>query len=171
MIKKSSIILLTIIFLFVGLNSSLFAKKLKPGKVIKKVVTIPGNKAWTNTGIKVWPQDSITITASGFVSFSNESSDSKVGPNGYAAPDNGDAQEYYKNDYAGDYAYCGDPYEQWRHAALIGEVGSSKFLVGTKRVLKGKNGFLYLGINDCSFTGKYYNTGSFKAIIKVVRGR
>ncbi|MCK4337238.1 MAG: hypothetical protein KAX11_04785 [Candidatus Aminicenantes bacterium] len=164
MVKKVSIILLTMIFLFVGLNSSLSEKKLKPGTVITKTVTIPGNKAWTNTGIEVRPQDSITITASGHVYF-NEDESSKIDPNGYR-------QDHYQSDYStSDFNYCGDPYEQWAHAALIGEVGNSKFLVGTKRVLKGKNGFLYLGINDCSFTEKYYkNSGSFKAIIKVVIG-
>lgn len=171
MIKKLSIILVVFIFLFIGLNDNLSAKKLKPGKVIKKIVTIPGNKAWTNTGIKVGPKDSITITASGFVSFSNGTSGSKVGPNGYPAPKKGHPLDYFIHDYSGDHAYCGTPYTQWRHAALIGEVGSSKFLVGTKKVLKGKNGFLYLGINDCSFTDQYYNTGSFKAIIKVIRGK
>ena len=168
MIKKTSIILLAVVFLFVGLNSSLFAKK---SKVEKKVVTIPGNKAWTNTGIKVGPKDSITITASGLVAFSNGTGSSKVGPDGYPAPKKGNALDYFVSDYSGDHAHCGTPYPQWRHAALIGEVGSSKFLVGKKRVLKGKNGFLYLGINDCSFTKEYYNTGAFKAIITVVRGK
>ena len=163
--KKASIILLVFIFLFIGLNDNLSAKKLKPGKVIKKVVIIPGNKAWTNTGIKVRPQDSITISASGHIYFNIDKS-SKIDPNGYP-------QDHYQSDYStSDYNYCGDPHEQWAHASLIGEVGSSKFLVGTKKVLKGKNGFLYLGINDCSFTEKYYkNSGSFKAIIKVVRGK
>jgi len=34
----------------------------------------------------------------------------------------------------------------------------------------GKAGLLYLGINDCTFTGDFYNTGQFSVVITIERG-
>ncbi len=30
-------------------------------------------------------------------------------------------------------------------------------------------GLLFLGINDCTFTGDFYNTGQFSVVIKIER--
>ena len=62
-----------------------------------------------------------------------------------------------------------DPLPAANHAALIGNVGSDVVYVGAKLMFWGADGFLYLGINDCSFTGPFSNTGQFGAVIKVER--
>jgi len=41
--------------------------------------------------------------------------------------------------------------------------------VGKDITFHGKRGQLFLGINDCSFTGNCSNTGEFSAVIKVER--
>lgn len=139
-------------------------KKPKLPKVEKKVVEVPGNQAWTDTGFLLRPQDRVTITASGDVCFSSGDEDSCVGPDGYQG-EHGVYNEAWPNDYY----ECDDPLQSENHAALIGEVGNHLFLVGRKTIFSGKNGKLYLGINDCSLTGNYYNTGEFRAVIKVER--
>ena len=137
-------------------------KKLQVPPVTQKVIVIPGNKAWTNTGFTLQPRDRVTITATGTVYFSGGMAGSRVNPRGWDVSG-------YEADWPDDYGYCFDPLPTANHAALIGNVGSDVFLVGSKLVFWGADGFLYLGINDCSFTGPYYNTGQFTAVIKVER--
>ena len=133
--------------------------KPKVPKIAQKVIRIPGNQAWTDTGLTLRPQDRVTITASGRVCFAGDYPATCVGPNGW--------EGNYQTDWPGDYAYCFDPLRTVNHAALIGGIEGNNFFVGQNLTFKDKNGRLYLGINDCSFNGKYYNTGAFNAIIKV----
>ncbi len=56
------------------------------------------------------------------------------------------------------------------HAALIANVGHPDFLVGRRLTFSGKEGTLYIGINDCTFKGEYSNTGEFSVVIVVERG-
>ena len=88
-----------------------------------------------------------------------------MGPDGYY-------RKHYVSDYSGDNAYCGDPIENntCGHAALIGKDSQGMFLLGKSKLITGKNGGFNIGINDCSFKTKYYNTGEFNVSIKVVRG-
>ena len=70
-----------------------------------------------------------------------------------------------------DYNYCGDPIENETcdHAALIGK--DDKGMFGKSKLISGKNGKFYIGINDCSFKTEYYNTGEFSGVIKIIRGK
>ena len=43
------------------------------------------------------------------------------------------------------------------------------FFAGKNKVFAGKEGYLVLGINDCSFTGDFHNTGEFSVIVKIER--
>ncbi|MGD2246735.1 MAG: hypothetical protein PVI11_09330 [Candidatus Aminicenantes bacterium] len=133
--------------------------KPKRPKIEQKVVRVPGNQAWTDTGLTLRPQDKVTITASGRVCFGGDITESCVGPDGW--------EGNYQTDWPGDYAYCFDPLRTANHAALIGGIENNNFFVGRNLTFKDKNGRLYLGINDCSLTGDYYNTGEFSAIVKV----
>ena len=106
----------------------------------------------------------MTVSATGEVCFSNGEKSSGVSPDGYN-------REHYESDYCtSDYNYCGDSNENWKHAALIGKDGQGMFLLGKSKLITGKKGKLYIGINDCSFKSQYYNTGQFNVSIKVVRG-
>ena len=137
------------------------APKLK--KKETKIVKIEGNRAWTNTGIRLRPQDRVTVKVSGSVCFSNQEPQSCVGPDGWN-------KGSYAKSWADNYNYCDDPIQSAHHAGAIANVGSSNFVIGKHRQFSGKNGVLYLGINDCTFQGKYYyNTGSFNAVITVLR--
>jgi len=136
-------------------------KKPKPPKVEQKVVRVPGNQAWTDTELTLRPQDKVTITASGKVCFAGDIPDSCVGPDGW--------EGNYQADWPGDYSYCFDPLQEINHAALIGGIENNNFFVGQNLTFKGKSGRLYLGTNDCSLTGQYYNTGEFSTVIKVER--
>lgn len=77
-------------------------KKPKPPQVEQKVIVVPGNQAWTDTGLTLRPQDRVTITASDKVCFNSEYSDSCVGPEGWN-------RQNYQSDWPGDYYQCDDP--------------------------------------------------------------
>ncbi len=96
--------------------------------------------------------------------FHGESSAACVDANGWNVSN-------YEEDWPNDYDECFDPIKDANHAALIANLGSADFFVGTKKEFKGKEGVLYLGINDCSFTQpeELQNTGQFEVFIKVVR--
>ncbi len=138
-------------------------KKPSPPKIEKKMVRVPGNQAWTDTGLTLRPQDRVTITATGQVCFSSGNADSCVGPGGWN-------RQNYNQDWPNDYLQCDDPLMQVNHAALLGGVENDNFFIGSSITFGGKRGRLYLGINDCSLTGECYNTGEFTAVIKVERG-
>ena len=138
-------------------------KPLKPPKVEKKVVVVQGNQAWKNTGLTIRPQDRVTITASGQVCFSSGDRDSCVGPNGWQGGPGG-----YQQAWVGDYLQCDDPLQGANHAALLADIGNP-FFVGSRKAFSGKNGRLFLGINDCTLTGPFHNTGQFSVIIEIER--
>jgi len=156
--KKTIIFLLAALLFLPAMQARSQEKKPPPG-VVEKTVIINGNQDWVNTNIKLKPKDKVSIKASGEVCFSNQEASSCVSPNGWdgnysvAWPDN------WNN--------CDDPLPELNHAALIGNVGSDDFLIGKGTKFQGKNGVLYIGINDCSFTEDYYNTGQFEVSIKV----
>ena len=136
-------------------------KPVRP-KIEKKVVVVKGNKDWTNTGLKVGSDDRVMITATGKVWFSDQLQGASVGPDGW--PGN------YEEDWPDDYGYCFDPLPGVNHAALIANIGSDNFFVGKTKAFHNKEGFLYLGINDCTFTGEFSNSGEFSAVIMIERG-
>jgi hypothetical protein len=141
-------------------------KPLKPGHVEQKMIRILGDNAWLDTGFVLNPTDRVTVNTTGQVFFSNGTDDSGVNPDGYL-------RKHYVSDYSGDNAYCGDPIENQTcgHAALIGKDSQGMFLLGKSKLITGKKGKFYIGINDCSFKTEYYNTGEFNVSIKVVRGK
>ena len=112
------------------------------------------------------PNDRVKTKATGEVFFSNGEKSSGVTPDGYN-------REHYESDYAtSDYNYCGDPIENntCDHAALIGKDDNGMFFLGKSKLITGKKGKFFIGINDCSFKTEYYNTGEFSVVIKVIRG-
>jgi hypothetical protein len=137
-------------------------------KIDQVVVVIPGNVPWKNTGIVLQPNDKVEFKATGKVCFSNGHPDSCVDPEGYP-------RDYYYQDFPPDWGYCGDPVGGdfsglEGHAGLIAKVGSDIFFVGKGITIGGKKGALSIGINDCTFTGDYSNSGQFSVVIKVTRG-
>ncbi|HDR50428.1 MAG TPA: hypothetical protein ENN90_02240 [Mariniphaga anaerophila] len=137
-------------------------------KIDQAVVVIPGNVPWKNTGIVLQPNDKIELKATGQVCFSGDDPDSCVDPEGWP-------RKHYWQDWPGDWGYCDDPvggeYSGHEgHAGLIAKVGSDIFFVGKGKTIGGKKGALSMGINDCTFTGDYSNSGQFSVVIKVTRG-
>ena len=161
--SKLFIIVLSVSFLLFGISWVFAGHAPKLKKKETKIVQIRGNQAWVNTGIQVRPQDTVTIKASGKVYFSNEESVSGVDPDGWGIED-------YMNSWPYNHNYCNDPEMGMSHCALIGNVGHPNFFVGRRLIFSGKNGALYLGINDCTLNGEYRNSGKFTAIITVNRG-
>jgi len=136
-------------------------KKPPPG-VEEKTVVIKGDQDWINTGIKLKPKDKVSIKASGEVCFSNEEGSSCITPDGWN-------RQTYAEAWVDNWNYCDDPLPLVNHAALIANVGSDNFYLGDEAKFFGKDGVLYIGINDCTFTGDYYNTGQFEVNIRVER--
>ena len=157
--KYLRIVFILIIMVSLVLIAADEKKKPKPPKIEQKVVRIPGNQAWTDTGLILKPQDKVTVTASGRVCFAGDLSGGCCGPNGW--------EGNYQADWPGDYSYCFDPLQNVNHAALIGGIGDYKFFIGQNLTFRGRSGRLYLGINDCSFDGAYYNSGEYPAVVKV----
>lgn len=127
----------------------------------EKMVVIKGTDDWKNTRIRLYPKDKVTIRATGEVCFSL----------GYCSTAVVDADGWdwntYPADWGGDHAYCFDPLRHVNHGALIGNVGSNDFFIGKDANFTGKDGFLYLGINDCSLTSDFGNSGQFEVFISV----
>ena len=161
-------ILVVLVIMSLGMAMPLYAGKIKPlkaGKTEQKIFRLSGDNAWLDTGFVLNPADRVTVKATGQVFFSNGTNDSGVGPDGYL-------RTHFVSDYSGDNAYCGDPIdkENYGHAALIGKDNQGLFLLGKTKLITGKKGRFYIGINDCSFKTQYYNTGQFNVAVKVVRG-
>ena len=160
--KRASLVALTVI---IGLSLSLqtaWAQAPKPPSEEKKVVLVQGSQAWTNTGIRLRAGDKVSISASGQVCFSGGAKDSAVGPTGWPVAN-------YKQAWPNDWISCDDPAPGENHAGLLAEVGGQTFFVGSKISFTGKTGSLMLGINDCTFTGEYHNTGKYSVVITVRR--
>lgn len=132
------------------------------------IVKLEGNVPWKTTGIVLRESDRVEFKATGHVCFSNGHPDSCVNPAGYA-------REHYHSDFPGDWELCGGPmgaaFSGWEgHAGLLAKDDYGMHFVGTDRAMTGRKGPLSIGINDCTFTGDYFNTGSYSVVIKVVRG-
>jgi hypothetical protein len=134
----------------------------RKAQVVQKTMVVPGNQAFTNASLTIGPSDLVTITATGQVYFSNGAQPSGVSPSGWP-------RNTYGNSWPDDYNQCEDPIPNVAHAALIADVNGEKFYVGPNKTFSGKDGLLYLGINDCTFTGAYRNTNQFSVNITVRR--
>lgn len=128
--------------------------------VEEKIVIIKGTDDWKNTKIKLFPKDRVIIKVTGKVCFSDGKNLSCVNANGMK-------RDTYDLNWEFDSQYCNDPIMDENHAALIGNVGNDDFIIGMNANFSGKDGVLYLGINDCTFTGNFYNTGQYEVFIKV----
>jgi len=161
--RKSLLVPLAALLLAAA-GTILFASQPQPrkGQDVQKIMVVPGNKEMTNAGVTVGPNDLVTITANGNVYFSDGAQSSGVSPSGWP-------RHTYGNSWPGDYHSCEDPISDVAHAALIADVNGEKLYVGPNRTFSGKNGLLYLGINDCTFTGPYHNTGQFSVTVTVRR--
>ncbi|MGZ5515195.1 MAG: hypothetical protein ACXW2O_08920 [Candidatus Aminicenantales bacterium] len=144
-------------------SSGVMDKAQKLPKVEQKIILIPGNKDMTPTGFTVHEKDQVTIKASGYIYFSDGKAQSKVDPDGWA-------RSNYVADWGDNANFCDDPLMEENPAALIADVAGEKFPVGKEATFVGKAGLLYLGINDCTFTGDFYNTGQFSVVITIERG-
>ena len=142
------------------LSCLLAAQTPTPPQQGQKVFVIPANRDWSDTGFVLKPADKVIIKASGRVYF-NERSDSIVGSNGL----NGD----YKTLRPEDSAACADPLPKESHGALIAKINNEVFKLGSSVTFSGKEGRLYLGINDCTLTGKLGNSGLFGVNVKIER--
>ena len=131
-----------------------------PPKWEQKVFVVPANRDWTDTGFVLKPADKVTVKASGRAYF-NERSDSIVGSNGL----DGD----YKTLRPEDSAACADPLPKESHGALIAKINNEVFKLGSNNTFSGKEGKFYLGINDCTLSGKLGNSGLFGANVKIER--
>ena len=167
MVKKLTgyILALALILVLPQVGMSKDIKKLKPGKMDSKMFVLNGDNAWLNTGFMLKETDKVVIKASGKVFFSTGESYSETSPAGYP-------RQAFESDFLReDAAHCIDPIEEANHAALIGKDSQGMFVIGKNKALTKKKGPLFIGINDCSFKGKFYNTGKFMVNIKVVRGK
>ena len=154
-------LLATIVFLvFISFHVASQEK----GNVETKLMVLPGNVAWKNSGILINSKDKVTISAAGRVFFSDGDnlSGSRVAPKGMS-------RNEYKTNWFLDFSYCDDPLMLFIHAAFICKIGNEVLPVGLNKTYSGKKGALHIGINDCTFDDKFYNTGKFNVNIKVVR--
>ncbi len=157
--KSRAIIILTVTMTI--LTSLLVAQTAAPPKQEQKVFVVPANKDWTDTGFVLKPGDKVTVKSSLRVYF-NEKSKAPVGSNGFE----GD----YKTLWPEDSAACADPLPKENHACLIAKVGNEVFKLGSSLEFTGKEGKFYLGINDCTLTGKLGNSGNFGVNVKIEWG-
>ena len=113
---------LTVLFIFTIVFT--LSPESKAQEVEEKIVVVKGTDDWKNTRIRLYPNDKVTIRATGEVCFST----------GYCEAANADADGWnwntYPDDCPGDNPYCDDPMRQVNHAALIGNVGSDDFFIG-----------------------------------------
>jgi hypothetical protein len=115
-------------------------------------VVVPGTEQWTDTGIDLSIDDTVSIEADGEISPS-ERFVSPSGPNGNADP-------------AGR-KFNVEGLEDVDHAGLIGRIGETgaPFLVGSQLLSKADTaGRLFLGINDGDVGN---NSGAFTATVTV----
>ncbi len=113
-------------------------------KEYKRIVTIPGNTQWKDSGIPVSAGDVIKFSSRGTIVYDNE---------GYACGPDGTIWNDTRNQK--------DPLWQQPHAGVIGKIGGTEvpFFIGeTQTVTAGNSGKLFLGINDYWYHG---NSGKF----------
>lgn len=111
-------------------------------------VSVPGNRPWTDTGINLAKDSTITISANGTIKI--------AGSDPGKTPDGDKGCKGDKNNVAPDLT-C---------VALIGRIGDgTPFEVGSSKTLSAPTaGRLYLGVNDSFFDD---NSGNWTADIKV----
>lgn len=122
-----------------------------------RIVSVPGNVQWTDTGIDIDTADVLAITyREGLVNFHVPSSEANVNASGY--PRNQYWQEWLQDSYS-----CTDPFDGSGegHAGLMAQIGGSTFYVGRNRTVTRESGRLRLGVNDCTLTGQFGNGGGF----------
>jgi hypothetical protein len=159
--KKGVLIFSSVLFILPLLF--VLSVEIKAQEVEEKIVVVKGTDDWKNTRIRLYPKDKVTIRATGKVCFDLATC------NGSTVDADGWDWNNYPADWPDNFGYCFDPLRQVNHAALIGNVGSDDFFVGKNAAFTGKDGFLYLGINDCSLTGGPANSGQYEVFIKVTR--
>lgn len=127
----------------------LIAVALWPDPDDRTEVSVPADRAWTDTGVEVEVGDVVEVTSSGEI-VHDTSQPEAVGPDGDTRTD----LRIY------------NVVPDVNHAALIGRIGDDPappFLVGaSKQWVADRSGHLYLGIND---VGVGNNTGSFTSIV------
>jgi small nuclear ribonucleoprotein (snRNP)-like protein len=98
-----------------------------------RIVTLPGNTQWIDTGLTVRQGDRLTVTATGEIAFSSDAND-KASPNGSLRGARA----------------AGAPLPDTLTGALIGRIGSgTPFGVGGNANFAAPgSGRLYLGVND-----------------------
>ena len=138
----------------------------KAQEVEEKLVVIKGTDDWKNTRIRLYPNDKVTIRATGEICFSTATCTGATG--GATVDADGWDVNNYQGSWLDDYQQCDDPLMQVNHAALIGNVGSDDFFIGKDANFTGKDGVLYLRVNDCSLTDDFGNSGQFEVFISVI---
>jgi hypothetical protein len=121
------------------------------------IVTVPGDQAWTDTGIYLNVGDTVTISASGSVTMTTDGHIPPMSPAGF--PPNCTAGEVY-----GQYSVP-FPAAQLPCWSLVGEIGTGGpiFEIGTNTIFQAQMaGEFYLGVND-NYLGD--NSGSWVAAI------
>jgi hypothetical protein len=123
-----------------------------PARVVP--VTVPGTRAWVDTGVDVAAGDRVQITASGTIRHNYDAS-STVGPDGDVNP-----KAAVNN------AVVDGTRVEGRHAALIARVGTQPpFVVGSEHTFTAPiPGRLELGVND---VGPDNNSGQFDVTVQV----
>jgi hypothetical protein len=120
--------------------------------VLTRVVTVPGDQPWTDTGVDFEPGEKIAIRATGSVQYVREGS--------FVGPDGDNRRDPHQVN-----ILSGTP-----HAALVGKVnaGGQPFPVGSSlRTTADEKGRLFLGVNDAEVDN---NSGTFSVNIVVRRG-
>ena len=125
-------------------------------RALRYDLTVPSEKAWTDTGIDLLAGDTLRITAEGTINYTTTKT---CGPDG-GKPEWGDLLKALPVNDVGRGALVG----------LVGESGTAKaFLVGSKfEGTVGANGRLFLGMNDDKLEN---NKGSFKVRVEIVPAR
>ena len=125
-------------------------------RALRYDLTVPSEKAWTDTGIDLLAGDTLRITAEGTINYTTTKT---CGPDG-GKRDWGDLLKALPVNDVGRGALVG----------LVGESGTAKaFLVGSKfEGTVGANGRLFLGMNDDKLEN---NKGSFKVRVEIVPAR
>ena len=116
------------------------------------IVVVPGTQPWTDTGLVLHSDDSVTVSAEGSVEHAAGNATTAVGPDGSTDPD---LDVFNVID--------------GHHAALIGRIGDGDpFVVGANStfVVHAPEGVFHLGINDRDVSN---NSGQFTARVTVTR--
>jgi len=118
--------------------------------VSRTTITVPGNTAWSNAGMRVASGDMLTFAAQGTLIF--DADGYACSPNGTSWSDTRDRQ---------------DPLWQQPHGGVIGKIGEhgTPFFIGNSYTVRAwMSGPLFVGINDY-----WYHTNSGSFTVKIER--